>query len=53
MQTAEALKFRQELDENQKMVRDMVLQSVNDVKAGKGKDYKTFFDELERRYTND
>jgi len=30
----------------------MVLESVKDIKAGKGRDYNEFFDELEKRYKN-
>lgn len=38
------------MEENQKDVRKMVMDSYRDIKKGKGKDYKEFFAELERRY---
>ena len=40
------------MEENQKDVRKMVMDSYRDIKKGKGKDYKEFFAELERRYRN-
>lgn len=40
------------LDENKKEIRKMVMDSYEDMLGGKGKDYKTFFTELERRYKN-
>lgn len=52
MAVAEALKYREELEENQRMIRQMVKDSLEDVKAGKGRDYNEFFDELEKRYQN-
>ena len=41
-----------ELEMNSKMVRDMVLDSYNDMKEGKGRPASEFFDELEERYQN-
>ena len=35
---------------NQEDVRDMVLDSYQDMQDGKGRDYKEFFSELESRY---
>ena len=46
------LQYEQELSENQRTIREMVLESVKDIKAGKGRDYNEFFDELEKRYRN-
>ena len=40
------------MEENQKDVRKMVMDSYRDIKKGKGKDYKEFFAELESRYRN-
>ena len=42
-----------EIEENQRKVRGMVLESYRDMKAGKGRDYKEFFAEMESRYEND
>lgn len=42
-----------EMEENKKVVRKMVMDSYQDMLAGKGRDYKDFFDELESRYQND
>lgn len=39
-----------DLEENQKFVREMVLDSRKDIEAGKGRDYREFFEELEKRY---
>ena len=44
--------FIDAMEENQKDVRKMVMDSYRDIKTGKGKDYKEFFAELERRYRN-
>ena len=41
-----------EMEENQKIVRKMVMDSYQDMLAGKGRDCKEFFDELESRYKN-
>jgi len=46
------LQYEQELKENESNIREMVLESVKDIKAGKGRDYNEFFDELEKRYKN-
>ena len=40
------------MEENQKDVRKMVLDSYHDMEQGKGRDYKEFFAELESRYRN-
>ena len=41
-----------ELEESQKIVREMVLDSYQDMVDGKGRNYKEFFMELEGRYKN-
>ena len=38
------------MEENQKDVRRMVMDSYHDIESGKGRDYKEFFAELESRY---
>lgn len=38
------------LEENQKNVREMVMESYQDMLEGKGRDYKEFFKEAEERY---
>ena len=38
------------MEENQKEVRKMVMNSYHDMEQGKGRDYKEFFAELESRY---
>ena len=40
------------MEENQKEIRKMVMDSYHDMENGKGRDYKEFFAELERRYRN-
>jgi len=42
--------FTAVMEENQKEVRRMVLDSYQDMLDGKGRDYKDFFAELESRY---
>ena len=42
-----------ELEMNNKMVRNMVLDSYNDMKEGKGRLASDFFDELEEKYQNE
>ena len=49
----QALDYRREIDENQKQVRKMVMESYHDIAAGKGRDCNEFFDELEKKYSND
>ena len=40
------------MEENQKDVRRMVMDSYHDIEKGKGRDYNEFFAELESRYRN-
>lgn len=49
----QVLDYRREIDENQKQVREMVMESYRDIAAGKGRDCNEFFDELEKKYSND
>lgn len=49
----QALAYRREMNENQKQVREMVVESYHDIVAGKGRDCNEFFDELEKRYSDD
>ena len=44
--------FIDAIEENQKDVRKMVMDSYRDIEKGKGRDYKDFFAELESRYRN-
>lgn len=50
--TQQVLDYNRELNENQKQVREMVMDSYHDIAAGKGRDCNEFFDELEKRYSN-
>ena len=50
--TQQVLDYSREIDENQKQVREMVMESYHDIAAGKGRDCNEFFDELEKRYSN-
>lgn len=40
------------MEENQQEIRRMIMDSYHDIQAGKGRDYKDFFGELESRYRN-
>ena len=44
--------FIDAMEENQKDVRKMVMDSYHDIEKGKGRDNKEFFAELESRYRN-
>lgn len=48
----QVLDYRKEIDENQKQIREMVMESYRDIATGKGRDCNEFFDELEQRYSN-
>lgn len=41
--------YQREIEENQKRIRKMVLESFHDIAAEKGRDCNEFFEELERR----
>ncbi|MCM1201977.1 MAG: hypothetical protein NC312_12170 [Bacteroides fragilis] len=47
------LDYRREIDENQKQIREMVMEIYHDIAAGKGRDCNEFFEELEKKYSND
>ncbi|MCI8830671.1 MAG: hypothetical protein HFG43_06750 [Lachnospiraceae bacterium] len=49
----QALDYQREIDENQKQIREMVMESYHDMALGKGRDCNEFFEELEKRYSND
>ena len=40
------------MEENQKEVRKLVMESYHDMGNGRGRDYKEFFAKLESRYRN-
>ena len=44
--------FIDAIEENQKDVRKMVMDSYRDIEKKKGREYKDFFAELESRYRN-
>lgn len=43
------LDYRIEIDQNQKQIRDMVMESYHDIAMGKGRDCNEFFEELQKR----
>ena len=47
----QVLDYRREIDENQKQIQEMVMESYRDIVAGKGRDCNEFFEELECRIT--
>lgn len=49
----QVLNYWREIDENQKQIREMVMESHRDIAAGKGRDCNEFFEELEKKYSND
>ena len=46
------LVYQKETEENQKRIREMVLDSYHDIAAGKGRDCNEFFEELEKNLEN-
>ncbi|MCP1101388.1 hypothetical protein M2454_001123 [Aequitasia blattaphilus] len=52
MEEMRAIDCEEEYKDNQKVIRDRILESMNDIKAGKGRDYNDFFDELDGKYKN-
>jgi len=52
MEVMRTIDYEQEFKDNQKVVRDRVLESMKGIKAGEGRDYNEFFDELEKKYKN-
>lgn len=44
------LDYRIEIDQNQKQIRDMVMESYHDIAMGKGRDCNEFFEELQKRF---
>ena len=50
--TQKQMNYAAAMEENQKDVRKMVLDSYHDMEQGKGRDYKEFFSELVSRYRN-
>lgn len=51
--TQQALDYRREINDNEKQLREMVMESYQDIAAGKGRDCSEFFEELEKRYSNE
>ena len=52
MGTVQAIDYEKELQVEQETVRDRILTSMKDIKAGKGREYDEFFDELEKKYSH-
>lgn len=52
MISAEVLACEKEAEENRRAVQRMVFDSLEDVCAGKGRDFKEVFDKLEKKYQN-
>lgn len=49
----QVLDYQREAVENQKQIREMVMESYRDIATGKERDCNEFFDELEKKYTYD
>lgn len=49
----QVLNYQREIDENQKQIREMVMESYNDIGTGKGRNCNEFFEELEKRYSDE
>lgn len=45
--------YQNELNENEKQIRKLVLESYNDITIEKGREYNDLFDKLESRYSNE
>ena len=46
----EAVEYNEAIQDNQKVVRDRILESMKDIETGKGTEHNEFFDKLEKRY---
>lgn len=46
----QVMDYRREIDENQKQIREMVMESYHDIEERKGRDCNEFFEELGKRY---
>lgn len=46
----QTLDYQRETEENQKRIREMVLNSYHDIAAEKGRDCNEFFEELEKNF---
>ncbi len=46
----QVLDYRKKINENQRQIREMVMESYWDIAAGKGRDCNELFEELEKRY---
>ncbi len=49
----QVLDYWREIYENQKQIRAMVMESYRNITVGKDRDCNEFFEELEKRYSND
>ena len=52
MAVVNVIDYEKEHQENQKVIRDRILESMNDIAKRKGRDSDEFFNELENRYNN-
>ncbi|MCM1188525.1 MAG: hypothetical protein NC541_04415 [bacterium] len=50
--TKQLLDYWKEIEENQKQIREMVIESCHSIELGKGRDCNEFFEEMEKRYEN-
>lgn len=52
MSPAQQFNYGGEVDKNQRIVREMVLESYRDISVSKGREGNKFFEELEKRYSS-
>jgi len=52
-QSQKLQEYKNELNDNEEQTQKLVLESYNDIAAGKERDYNDFFDELESRYMDE
>lgn len=48
--TQQVSDYRRDIEENQKQVQKLVMESCHDIVARKGRDCNEFFEELEKKY---
>ena len=53
MAVAEKEEYQRALDEQQKEVRNLVMEGLEQIKEGKTKDFNAVCDRLEKKYTNE
>lgn len=52
MSLTQQINYDREIDNNKRLVREMVLESYCDISVSKGREGNEFFEKLEKRYSS-